>query len=65
VGDAGTLVDPPDPPRLAAALAPYLADPRLAADTGRRGRERIAERYTWSATVGALSTLYRELADGR
>jgi glycosyltransferase involved in cell wall biosynthesis len=65
VGDAGTLVDPPDASGLAAALAPYLADRELATATGRRGRKRIAERFTWRATVDALSALYRELAAGR
>jgi glycosyltransferase involved in cell wall biosynthesis len=38
----GTIVPPDDPQALAAAIAPYLADPGHAAATGARGRTEVA-----------------------
>src|SRR3954447_6554091 len=62
VGDAGSLVDPPDADHLAEALKPYLQDPQLAARTGAKGRARVAERMTLDRTVADLSDLYVRLA---
>jgi glycosyltransferase involved in cell wall biosynthesis len=45
----GVLVQPDDPAALACATARLLADPELAADMGRRGREAVLERYSWAA----------------
>lgn len=63
VGDAGTLVQTPTAPGLAAALRPYLEDPALAARTGALGRARVAERMTIERTVADLSALYLRLTD--
>jgi glycosyltransferase involved in cell wall biosynthesis len=41
--NGGTVVPPDDPVALAEALAPYLTDPSLAAETGLRGRAGTAE----------------------
>ena len=62
VGDAGSLVDPPDAEQLAAAFKPYLQDPQLAARTGAIGRARVAERMTLDRTVADLAALYVRLA---
>jgi colanic acid/amylovoran biosynthesis glycosyltransferase len=62
VGDGGTLVPAPTPEHLAAGLRPYLEDPALAARTGARGRERVAERMTLDRTVADLTHLYVRLA---
>jgi glycosyltransferase involved in cell wall biosynthesis len=62
VGDAGSLVEPPDAEQLAQALKPYLQDPQLAARTGAKGRARVAERMTLDRTVADLGALYTRLA---
>jgi glycosyltransferase involved in cell wall biosynthesis len=62
VGDAGTLVDYPDPAQLASGLAPYLTDAAHAADVGARAQTRVAERMTLERTVEDLSSLYLRLA---
>lgn len=61
-GDAALLVDPEDPAAIAAAVARVLAEPDLAADLVRRGREQSA-RFTWQATAaGCLATYERALS---
>lgn len=52
VGDAALLVDPRDPPAIAAALARVLADPGLAARMADAGRARAA-RYSWARAARA------------
>lgn len=44
-GVTGTLVEPGDPPALAAAIAPYLRDVELARRTGEAGRRFTRERF--------------------
>jgi glycosyltransferase involved in cell wall biosynthesis len=46
VGDAAVLVDPGDPPQIAAALFQVLADPDLQRDLSARGRRRSAA-FNW------------------
>jgi glycosyltransferase involved in cell wall biosynthesis len=65
VGPAGNLVAHAKPDLLADALAPYLADRDLAAETGERGRERVLGAFTLDHMVRALSDRYRALIDGR
>jgi glycosyltransferase involved in cell wall biosynthesis len=62
VGDAG-LVVAPEPEAIADALRAVLTDPRLAAEMGRRGRERAAT-FSWERTadgwLDVLSAAARE-----
>jgi len=62
VGDGGSLVAVPDAGSLAAALRPYLEDPRLAAETAARGRARVEREMTLERTIERLSALYLRLA---
>jgi len=57
VEQAGILVDPTDPGRVAAALAKVLDDAQIADDLSRRGRARAAT-YTWERTADLLSDAY-------
>ncbi|HWB70708.1 MAG TPA: glycosyltransferase [Egibacteraceae bacterium] len=59
VGDGGgTLVHGRDPESFAAALVPYLVDPRARARAGRNGRRKAA-RYDWGRTAAATLEVYR------
>jgi glycosyltransferase involved in cell wall biosynthesis len=62
VGDCGTLVDDRTPEAFARALEPYLADPRLAAEVGGRGRERAQHLFGFDRTVATLTHEYLDLA---
>lgn len=62
VGDVGTLVDEPTPERLADGLEPYIADPALADEVGRRGRERAERLFSFERTLEQLTELWRGLA---
>lgn len=61
VGDAGTLVSPRTASAFADALEPYLRDRVLAAETGRRGRERANELFAFERTLEQMTSLYLEL----
>ena len=61
VGDAGTLVDDRTPAGYAQALEPYLADSAMAREVGRRGRERVRDRFTFDRTVERVLAVYEEL----
>jgi glycosyltransferase involved in cell wall biosynthesis len=63
VGDAG-LVVAPEPDAVAGALRSVLSDPQLAADLGRRGRERAA-RFTWELTADGWLDVVRAAAGAR
>lgn len=60
-GSTGTLVEPEDIAGMAEAIAPYLRDPSLAAETGERGsafaRERFAPRAASERLFTALATM--------
>ncbi len=60
-GATGLLVEPDDPQALAAALRRVLADPVLARQFGRRGREIALERFTARAKARRYEALYDEL----
>jgi len=44
--ECGIVVDHSSPKQLASAIARILDDPRMAAEMGRRGRERVIERFS-------------------
>lgn len=54
VGDSGILAPAKDDQALAGGIAGLLDDPGRRADLARRGRERVAERFTWTACVDRL-----------
>jgi glycosyltransferase involved in cell wall biosynthesis len=60
-GDAALLVDPHDPATITEALDRLLGDPDLAAELGRRGRER-ADGFTWRRTADLTAAAYAEVA---
>ena len=59
-GITGLLVPPNDPAALADALQSVLSDADMAAAMGRRGLDRV-HRFTASAVVGRIETLYEQL----
>jgi glycosyltransferase involved in cell wall biosynthesis len=59
---AGALVAVDDPPTLAAALLPYLADPQAAAAAGRRARAEVANQHDPGRAAAAVEALYDGLA---
>ncbi|MEQ8859610.1 MAG: glycosyltransferase family 4 protein [Pseudomonadales bacterium] len=64
VGDAGRIVPARNPAALAQAIGELLTDPAARDSLGRRGRQRILERFCWDRTATALGELYRTvLAD--
>jgi glycosyltransferase involved in cell wall biosynthesis len=58
----GLLVDPLDPAAIARAVDELLADPGLAEEMGRRGREAVQSRYSWEPEGERLLALYDRLA---
>jgi glycosyltransferase involved in cell wall biosynthesis len=60
-GVSGLLVEPRDPPALAAALAEVLGDPERAARMGEAGRRRRREEFSIEATARHIGDLYEEL----
>ncbi len=64
-GVSGLLVEPQDPPALAAALAELLLDPERAARMGEAGRARRRERFSIEATAREVGALYEELDEAR
>lgn len=59
-GINGSLVGE-TPEELALALLTLLQDPDQARRFGAAGRQRVAEKYTWDAVLGALSRVYRSI----
>ena len=64
-GVTGYLVPPRDPDALAARLACVLNNPRLAAEMGARGRERVMSTYTWESVAEAVATVYADVRQER
>jgi glycosyltransferase involved in cell wall biosynthesis len=65
VGDAGRVVAVRNPTALAHAIGELLGDADARDALGRRGRQRMVERFCWTRTAGALAAVYRNvLADG-
>lgn len=64
-GVTGLLVPPGDPAALAAALESLLADPARAREMGRRGRERVAERFLWRHAAARLDEALADVGSRR
>ncbi|MGH9021368.1 MAG: glycosyltransferase family 4 protein [Acidimicrobiales bacterium] len=63
-GDAGLLVNPNDPDALVVAITRLLDDDALRRDLGRRGRERVMERFTWQVTARGTAACYDAVLRG-
>ena len=55
------VVPPADPAALAQAMRSLWERPDVAAQMGRRARERFEQLFTADAMVSSYATLYREL----
>lgn len=64
-GASGFLVAPDDPPALAAALAPLLADAALRARCGARARQRFEAGFLEDAMFDKTVAVYQEACGGR
>ena len=64
-GDAGIVVEPRNVPEMKAALKQLIEDPELRANLGRRGRERMLEKFTWERCVEEYMGLYGEAVAGK
>lgn len=62
-GAAAVLVNPDDPPAMAAALLRVVNEAPLRADLQRKGFER-ATHFSWSRAAAQTLDLYREIASG-
>lgn len=60
-GETGLLVEPQDPPSLAAAIASLLQNPARARAMGEAGRERQLREFSIEATTRKVEELYEEL----
>ncbi|WP_420749924.1 glycosyltransferase family 4 protein [Rhodococcus sp. O3] len=58
VGDAGVLVPPGDGEQLAAALAALFDDPAERDRLGAAARQRVLDRYSWSAVAAQTARVY-------
>ena len=65
VGDSGVIVPIGDIAAIAEAMDRLAADPDELKSMGRRGRERMVERYELTALIARHATLYDELLSGR
>ena len=63
VGDAdcGVVVDPLDPPAVAAAIEQLWKDPDEARRLGENGRRAVLDRFNWEAEFVKLEALYRQV----
>jgi alpha-maltose-1-phosphate synthase len=65
--EPGPSGDPVDPPAFAEELATrvneLVGDPERARAMGRAGRQRVLERFTWSAVAGRTLQLYRRVLE--
>lgn len=57
----GLLVDPEDPEAIAAAIRWIVEHPAEAAEMGRRGREAVSARYSWSFEAQKLLRFYQQI----
>jgi len=60
-GVTGFVVPPNDASALRAKLAWLGEHPSEAAEMGRKGRQRVEERFTWPQVVGRCLEVYRTL----
>lgn len=64
-GETGLLVPPRDPEALGAAILHLLESPRLRADMGQRGRERVARHFSADRMVASTDQLFRRLLSAK
>lgn len=57
-GETGLLVPPEDPVSLSKAIAYFLTHPEIAAEMGKRGEARLAERFTLTRMVEQYERFY-------
>ena len=60
-GETGTLVPARNPERLAEAMIDLLSDSEKAKQMGRKGRERVKERFTVQKYIENIECLYEEV----
>jgi len=60
-GQTGLLVPMGNAPAMAKAICRFLADPARRAEAGRRGRQRVNERFTIQFTADKVQRLYDEV----
>jgi glycosyltransferase involved in cell wall biosynthesis len=65
VGDAGLVVPPRDPAKMAEAIVRLLRDPGLRRTLGDQARARALEYFTVDRAIGTFDELYSSLAAGR
>jgi glycosyltransferase involved in cell wall biosynthesis len=65
IGDAGFTVAPGDVNGLREALLPLLASESLCAEWGARARQRVLDRFTWTAIASQYVELLEETAKKR
>jgi mannosyltransferase len=58
-GETGVLVPPGDVGALIAALEPLMRDPELAAEMGRKARERVTAEFSIDAEVARIAAVYQ------
>jgi glycosyltransferase involved in cell wall biosynthesis len=63
-GETGLLVAPNDPDALVGAIRRLLDDAPLREELGRRGRERVMERFTWQVTARGTAACYDAILRG-
>lgn len=61
IGDAGVIVPEGDAEALRVALLGFAADPALRAEYGRRGRQRVLERFTQEQVARQTVAVYRQV----
>ena len=57
---AGLVVEG-SPEALASGIAALISDPQAAAAMGQRGRNAVADHYTWDAVANSMENVYRSL----
>jgi mannosyltransferase len=60
-GVTGVLVPTDDATALADALEPLMCDPAAAAAIGKRGRQRVLEKFSLDAEAEGIAAVYRTL----
>ena len=61
-GREGLLAAPADPEDIAAKVNALLDDPKLRAEMGARGRERVLRHFTWEVVGAQFRRIYERLA---
>jgi glycosyltransferase involved in cell wall biosynthesis len=62
-GNTGIVVKPRSVAELSQAILQMMGNPDLRSEMGRKGRERIEQRFTWDTTCSKLEEFYSELIE--